>query len=108
MESLVTPETEEYQSERAYMSQIEHRHVLAIVLTRKAFLASWPVAYIGSLLGVGSEVTCSLRRVRTFGQGREHKGHIPRKLNRRVKVLPQPGTGQTKWASLRRRLALAI
>lgn len=32
---------------------------------------------------------------------------VPLRLNRRVNVLPQPGTGQTKLASLRRRLALA-
>lgn len=34
-------------------------------------------------------------------------GHLPRRLNLLVKVLPQPGTGQTKCASFLRRLALA-
>lgn len=31
----------------------------------------------------------------------------PLRLNRRVNVLPQPGTGQAKWASFLRLLALA-
>lgn len=31
--------------------------------------------------------------------------YVPRRLNRLVKVLPQPGTGQTKWASFLLRLA---
>ncbi len=35
------------------------------------------------------------------------KEHTPLKLKRRVNVLPQPGTGQTKFASFLRRLALA-
>ena len=35
------------------------------------------------------------------------KGDIPLKLKRLVNVLPQPGTGHTKFASFLRRLALA-
>lgn len=37
----------------------------------------------------------------------DEASELPRRLNLRVKVLPQPGTGQIKLASLRRRLALA-
>ena len=35
------------------------------------------------------------------------KEHTPLRLKRRVNVLPQPGTGHTKFASFLRRLALA-
>ena len=35
------------------------------------------------------------------------KEHTPLRLKRRVNVLPQPGTGHTKFASILRRLALA-
>ena len=38
---------------------------------------------------------------------REEKACLPRRLNRRVNVLPHPGTGHWKLASFRRRLALA-
>jgi hypothetical protein len=48
-------------------------------------------------------------RVRRQSQFVGHKAwsQAPLRLNRRVNVLPQPGTGHRKFASFRRRLALA-
>lgn len=39
--------------------------------------------------------------------GRYAAWYTPLRLKRRVKVLPQPGTGQAKWASFFRLVALA-